>query len=1743
MKPYALISNFLLKCILCILLLFVTNKSAATHIVGTDMFYTHVSGNTYKITIILYGDCGPASAPLFSSLPTCVPKVCIYDGSTVLPGMPISLTIEPPSAGIEITPVCPDSIHYTQCTNPSYSIPGIKKFVYSATYTLPYASNLWRIVFNGNLLSASVVGAGRAAAITNIAGAGATFIQLEDTLNNSSVANNSSPMMTVIPTPFFCLNQLDGYNPGVVDADGDNLVFDLVSAKDGTYTACTIGGNVTYTGVAWPGQPVTATTPLRCAASTFSFDALTGQISFFPNFIQRAVVVYNIREFRGGVFVGSCQREMTFLVRPCINLPPSGIYNTATAGTITDSTHFRICSNVGAFSIFMNPTDFEGNGITVSVSGLPAGATFTTTGNGTTTPHSTFSWNTTGLAPGSYVFFVTFTDNNCPEAGTLTRAFTVTIYPSPLPVTGTFTLCAGSTTALANATPGGSWSSSTPSVATVGSSSGVVSGIGTGTSTISYIMPNGCFETAVVTVNPSTIASITGPTNLCIGSSITLSHSIPGGTWSTSSAVITLSPTGVVSGIAVGTATISYTAVSCMPVTTTLVVTVSTLPVVSPITGPTFVCEASTITLADATPGGVWISGSSNASVTAIGVVTGVAAGTAIISYGVTNICGTTYAVKTITVNPLPVAGTISGPMVVCVGSTIVVTHAGAAGTWTIAPASVATITSGGIVTGIVAGTSTISYTVTNSCGAVSATSVITVNTLPVVAPITGPSVVCVGATIALADATPGGVWSCTISNASVSATGVVTGVAAGTATISYSVTNMCGTVVATKLISVDTTPVAGAISGPGTVCEGSTISLTTTGTGGVWSSTVPAVATISAGGVVTGVMAGTTVISYVVTNSCGTDFAVTTITVNPLPTVAPITGPSSVCVGLTITLSCTTPGGVWSSIGAATVSATGDVTGVSGGTATISYTITNMCGSISATKIITVNLFPYAGVISGPTELCVGETITLSETIAGGTWSGGAPNASVSSTGVVTGFIAGTATISYTVVNACGPATVSYLITVNPTPDPGTISGPTNVCEGSVITLVSTAPGGTWSVIGSAATINAAGDVTGVTAGTVLISYVVTLGPCSAAVTYAVTVNPLPHAGPISGGPMVCTSNMITMTDPVAGGVWSCTSNASITATGVLTGLLPGTATVSYAVTNVCGTDIATKVVTINLTPDPGTLSGPSTVCVGGLITISSTAPGGVWSSTNPSVAPITTGGLVLGASAGTTIISYFMNTGLCSSYVARIVNVDPLPSPGVISADSIICEGASITLSSSVSGGTWSSSGGAGTVTAAGVLTGLSSGTVVVSYTVSNSCGPAAAMKMILVSPRPDPGEISGPSTVCLGFTVTLTDIAPGPGIWSSSNTAVATISADGVVTSVALGTTMITFTVTTSIGCSNSVSHLITVAPPPPKGVISGSPLACLLSDMQLHETEPGGTWSCSNPTVATIDMSSGLVHPLMEGTVMITYTTAPSANGCSNVATFQLAILLTAPFHLYPTTKNASCNGFADGSITVTPTGSSGPWEYLWVTGATTSTLNNLAAGSYRVDVRDLSSGCRGASIYLVKEPEPVRVLPTVKDDGCDQSIGSIKLTVSGGVAPYVFRWYDNSSAAQVSNLPKGVYSVVVTDNHKCEQHLDVDVPDGGCDDITVQDGVSPNGDGANDYWVIKGLENYRNNLVQLFDKWGDKVFEQKGYDNTWDGRGRNGMPLPDGTYFYIIRLNAENGAGGKNVMTGPLLIKR
>ena len=149
-------------------------------------------------------------------------------------------------------------------------------------------------------------------------------------------------------------------------------------------------------------------------------------------------------------------------------------------------------------------------------------------------PTGTLNYTPITTTPGVFYYFayITWGYSACNPSPMFSGTQMVTINPLPLPIAGTYTMCIGATTTLTDATGGGVWGSS-PGSGNVSVAGGVVTGLAVGTATVSYTT-SGCSATHVVTVTPGP-AGITGPTAVCVGSTINLTDA-GGGTWSSSNA-------------------------------------------------------------------------------------------------------------------------------------------------------------------------------------------------------------------------------------------------------------------------------------------------------------------------------------------------------------------------------------------------------------------------------------------------------------------------------------------------------------------------------------------------------------------------------------------------------------------------------------------------------------------------------------------------------------------------------------------------------------------------------------------------------------------------------------------------------------------------------------------------------------------------------------------------------------------------------------------------------------------------------------------------------------------------------------------------------------------------------------------------------------------------------------------------------------------------------------------------------
>jgi gliding motility-associated-like protein/uncharacterized repeat protein (TIGR01451 family) len=88
------------------------------------------------------------------------------------------------------------------------------------------------------------------------------------------------------------------------------------------------------------------------------------------------------------------------------------------------------------------------------------------------------------------------------------------------------------------------------------------------------------------------------------------------------------------------------------------------------------------------------------------------------------------------------------------------------------------------------------------------------------------------------------------------------------------------------------------------------------------------------------------------------------------------------------------------------------------------------------------------------------------------------------------------------------------------------------------------------------------------------------------------------------------------------------------------------------------------------------------------------------------------------------------------------------------------------------------------------------------------------------------------------------------------------------------------------------------------------------------------------------------------------------------------------------------------------------------------------------------------------------------------------------------------------------------------------------------DVFIPDGFTPDGDGINDMFVIRGVEDYPNNKLSIYNRWGNLVYSQGGYKNDWNGKRKSGNLVPRGTYYYVFEYNKDD----RKPVSGYLIIQ-
>ena len=295
-------------------------------------------------------------------------------------------------------------------------------------------------------------------------------------------------------------------------------------------------------------------------------------------------------------------------------------------------------------------------------------------------------------------------------------------------------------------------------------------------------------------------------------------------------------------------------------------------------------------------------------------------------------------------------------------------------------------------------------------------------------------------------------------------------------------------------------------------------------------------------------------------------------------------------------------------------------------------------------------------------------------------------------------------------------------------------------------------------------------------------------------------------------------------------------------------------------------------------------------------------------------------------------------------------------------------------------------------------------------------------------------------------------------------------------------------------------------------------------------------------------ATILWSNGVNtvnnNTLCGGAYSVTVT---DLAGCSAV----WSDALTVPAAIVSTDESVSpkCFDQTDGSAKVFVSGGIEPYKVLWSNGQsdqlvfsnTYSEAVNLAGGTYTVTITDFNLVTQTATV-TVPTPQQINVTFTGVDpnnfNACD---GERIAFVTGAAAPIIYEWSGSYGHTGDTERAEGLCSgevlyYEITDAFGCSVSVidTVPYPVDGC--YHVRPVLTPaEQDGNNDFTLITCIDESPSNTVEIYNRWGQLVFQTEGYTNnindpehTWTGYTRSGQSLPEGVYYYVLTFIDDQG---------------
>lgn len=501
-----------------------TGEMKASHVLGGEISWQWMGGDTFVFTATLYRDCNGIP---YSATPIDINSSCGKSSLTT--------TI---SSGLDITPVCKKSCD--RCKSLGCSFPyGVER----------YTMTTQRIVLNPKCCSykISITSGSRHSGLTTISNSSTSNLYIEGNLNRCLAPHDNSPLFTGAPILIVCSNQCIVWNNWVVDSDStkggfDSLVYKLTQPQKakGDTLAWTGGYNykepVKYYGAF--GKPNLPWDPPKCQG--FHLDTFTGDLMFKATKTDASVIAILVEEWRkdsSGIprLIGKVTRDCQIIIMDC----PDNKVPTVSGINGTSATSWNCCAETNV-CLTINTSDLNlPDTVTLTWAMNIPGATFTVE-KGKKHPGGTFCWKPTvaQIRKEPYYIRLFVKDDACPTNSRGSQIIRLYVKPKAPPFQIKYglgrTICPGDTVLVGDSANKGYkyyWFSKPLGYSDTSSISKVHPSVSTWYYVRQYLPASGCEETdsVLVTVNPKPIPTAGRDTTICEGETVKIGDTVKAG--------------------------------------------------------------------------------------------------------------------------------------------------------------------------------------------------------------------------------------------------------------------------------------------------------------------------------------------------------------------------------------------------------------------------------------------------------------------------------------------------------------------------------------------------------------------------------------------------------------------------------------------------------------------------------------------------------------------------------------------------------------------------------------------------------------------------------------------------------------------------------------------------------------------------------------------------------------------------------------------------------------------------------------------------------------------------------------------------------------------------------------------------------------------------------------------------------------------------------------------------------------